>query len=423
VALSAAVGGFNLTASSSTGTDTAVTGVGFTPSLVFLWGTGRTETSDTAAFSDTVSALPTFGMFNAAGEQYAWGTGAADAADTMVTEMIHRTDSCFISGNVNGDYRAQVFVSMDGDGFTIEISANGGNAVGARRVHYLALGGGTLTNTKIGTVTVTGGATGNEAFTPLAFQPAALVFAVINAATNAVAANVAATLGAATGASNQWTWSGQDLDNSATTEANSYMRTDECGGTVQANGASLDRRNRFVSMDATGFTVNRLENSAGNWTQPYCAIAGPNVKAGTFNPSSGGGSISGLGFQPKAILFVSHGIKTENAADTPTAEYALSIGASVGTGGSITQRYGLDHSGDNLALANTPTAIGNDGVVVGTSNLTSVTTKVAISSHDSDGFTYTMPVSTNSGQLVGYLALGEAPVAATSRTFCAGMIG
>jgi hypothetical protein len=399
--LEAALGSLNTPNTTTTGTTVSVTGLSFQPKLVFLWMPG-VATGAEPLLEATHAIFASWGMFSAT-EQYSWGAFHDDNNTNILAGGIHRTDACLIqSGGSGTAWRAIEFHSMNADGFTIKVHAtNAAQTWFAFRVGYLALGGTDLSDMKIGTVAPTTG-TGNEAFTPLSFQPTALVFPSWNASLNTYLSNVQAGLGMATGASNMFVWSGFSASGVGTSNTQRYLRSDECAAMMGATAGGITTRTRLVSLDATGFTLNKLESFGSSYTLPYCAIRGPNVKVGTFTAGSGGGSVTGVGFTPKAIVFVTHGT-TENTADTRSAEFIWSIGASL-TG--ITQRSGSAHDIHNLAVSDTPCSSRADSVAHTISTAAALDSTVSISSHDSDGFTYTMPTSTNNGYLVGYLALG-----------------
>jgi mannose/cellobiose epimerase-like protein (N-acyl-D-glucosamine 2-epimerase family) len=111
--------------------------------------------------------------------------------------------------------------------------------------------------------------------------------------------------------------------------------------------------------------------------------------------------VTGFGFQPKAILFVSHGT-TQSTADTGQTNFCFSMGAVI-TGG--VQLYDHAFSLNAAATSTVATAHGNNSVIATTASA-AIDSKISVDSLDSDGFTYSMPVSTLSGYLVGYLALG-----------------
>lgn len=399
--LDAALGSLNTPNTTTTGTQVSVTGLSFQPKLVFLWMSG-VATGAEPVLEATHGAFGSWGMFSST-EQYAWGAFHDDNNTNILTGGIHRTDCCLIqSGGSGTAWRAIEFHSMNSDGFTIKVHAtNAAQTWFAFRVGYLALGGTDLTDIKIGTVSPSTG-TGNEAFTPTSFQPTAVIFPSWNASLNTYLSNVQVALGMATGASNMWVWSGFSASGVGTSNAQRYFRSDECTAQMGGTAGGVQTRTRLVSLDATGFTLNKLESFGGSYTQPYCAIRGPNVKAGTFTASSGGGSVTGIGFTPKTILFVTHGT-TENAADTRGSEFIWSVGASL-TG--ITQRSASYHDIHNLAVSDTPCSSRADGVITTISTAAAIDSVVSVSSHDSDGFTYTMPTSTNNGYIAGYLALG-----------------
>jgi uncharacterized spore protein YtfJ len=401
--LVAAVGGFNAPSSGTTGVTCSVSGLSFQPVFVFLWMVGRTETDDTPALN-TASSKASFGMFNAT-TQYTWGSGHTHAGANSNSGMIHRTDCCIMKGPVEFGgsanlYRGMNLSSINSDGFTLAIHSSSTLAWAGERIQYLALGGSDLSSSKMGSFSITAG-TGNQSSTGPGFQPVALLFPNVPLSPGTVTGPVALMLGAATGASNQFVWGGQCDHNVATMDTARYLITTECHGQFDTGGAGIGARLRFVSLDATGFTYNRLESATV--TGFYGALGGAiSAYVGTFTAASGGGSVTGVGFTPKAILFLTHGT-TQSTADTPQQDMMYSIGACVA---GVTQRCSHLHDVDNQA--NTVVGRGHrDDSVIMTSDATpALDSRITISSLDSDGFTYTMPTSTLNGYLVGYLALG-----------------
>ncbi len=111
-----------------------ITGIGFRPDLVLLsWGAWRS--------TPTTGSNLTFiiGCGGAADGRKQWAIGTSGALQNSVAKTIQRTDRCFISGNVTGtvDSDAQ-FVSMDSDGFTINITTSGTRSV---LIGYVAIKG------------------------------------------------------------------------------------------------------------------------------------------------------------------------------------------------------------------------------------------------------------------------------------------
>jgi uncharacterized spore protein YtfJ len=403
--LEVALGGFNAPNSGTTGTTCTVSGLAFQPVFVFLWMTGRTETDDNSVLTSATSRMA-FGMMDASA-QYSWASGQVHNSASSNNGIRHNTGTAMYSTNAENGGSGQLFrglnlTSLNSDGFTLEIGSAGTRAWVAERINYLALGGSDLSMTKVGTASVTSG-TGNESYTPLASTPKALIFPNLNVALNTFAGPIMASIGMASGASNQFVWVGQSDQNVATMDTARYLRADECQAFADTGGTALTGRTRMVSLDATGWTLNRLESTGSNYTLPYGALGGAiNAYVGTFTASSGGGSVTGVGFTPKAILFLTHGT-TQSTADTLQQDEIWSIGAAI-TG--VTQMCAHVHDVDNQANSVIARGHRNDSVAATTDSSAALDSRVAISSLDSDGFTYTMPTNTNNGYLVGFLALG-----------------
>ena len=401
--LEVALGGFNAPTSGTTGTTVTVSGLAFQLVFVFLWMSGRTETSDSAVLG-TMRARASFGMFNASG-QYTWGAAHANGSADSNSGEVHRNDCCIMRAGAEfgvdaATYRGMSLSSINSDGFTLAIDSHSTAAWAGQRIHYLALGGSDLNNSTVSSVTITSG-TGNQSFTPLAYQPVALLFANMPITINTFLGPVTATIGAATGASDQWVWGGQADQNVGTTDTARYLRADECHASLDSAGGSLTSRARFVSLDASGFTVNRLEGAV-NYATRYGALGGILAHAWDVHGEFGGWECDRRRVQAEGDPVLTHGT-TQSTADTPQQDHTYSIGASV-TG--ITQRCAHVHDIDNQATSTIAVGHRDDSVIMTTDTSAALDSQIAVSSHDSDGFTYSMPTSALSGYLVGYLALG-----------------
>lgn len=118
-------GGFkvgNFTLNSATGHQ-AITGVGFTPKLVrFTWLPSNLGTIDSTGY----------GVMDAAGNQFAT---SSNNNSTNANNQVSATDHCIIiCSNSGGTAASATFVSMDSDGFTINVDVAGTNTIGYEAV-------------------------------------------------------------------------------------------------------------------------------------------------------------------------------------------------------------------------------------------------------------------------------------------------
>lgn len=231
------------TSHASTGNDD-ITGVGFQPDCVLLFGVGVT------AADVSIHGLFCLGAFNAAGEQWAVSICDDDAEATATdARRRQRTDKCFSLCSLNDAVLHEAtFVSMDTDGFTINWST-----ASARLVGYLALKGGQYQLGAISQKT----STGTQAYTGTGFEPVGLLLASFcNVATTDMVTHARLALGAANSATSRAaSWYGS-ADGAADSVADSAMAT-TVAITLQTEGTPTeDARADLESFDADGFTLD-----------------------------------------------------------------------------------------------------------------------------------------------------------------------
>lgn len=318
------VGGFSI--GTVTG-NLAITGVGFQPKVVLFFWSGC-DTNN--AIVEMLSKRGT-GIAISSSARHCAVTHSEDGAGTGDTGQGTFTDRCIAFLNsAEGDDGYADFVSMDADGFTINrVTA----AFFNHRVNYLALGGSSIEALARGNFTEPAGA-GSQAITGVGFTPDLLIF-MGKSGSNAAATTVDSRtyLGAACrtplGAIKNMVWTGAANNGSDPTQSMSYCRLGQCSAGFDASVAAISSRFSLTSMDADGFTVNHAEVT-GTTARDHLWLA---IKGGSWDISSlltrtDGADIvlSGLGFTPKAALFLSHG-KAESADDTPQDHDEFILGA------------------------------------------------------------------------------------------------
>src|SRR3990172_4938301 len=202
MALSSFVGSF------STGTPlitqtVVVTGVGFQPKVVIFWHSGRSESTDAIGRATTKRG---FAIATSTTNRRALSSVSVDASADSTTSHAHSDVACIISNtgaSIDGSLDLQ---SFDSDGFTLVCDSATWPA--DRRIHFLALGGTTLTNANLVSFQEPA-ATGTQDITGFGFNPTAVLFFGISLTSappdGAFTSNMF--LGAVT-ASGQATWGG-----------------------------------------------------------------------------------------------------------------------------------------------------------------------------------------------------------------------
>lgn len=264
-----AMGGSDITntatglfALNSTTGNQSVTGLGFMPDVVFFsvantTSTGITNTSYAVSYGAATSTA-----------QWSAAVSSRSAVGTSNTRRAFRTNFCGLVCLTNSDAVEVAFsmVSMDSDGFTVNIAGSAGAGT-TYQASYLAIKGGQW---KVGSMqqpTVTG----NQSVTGLGFAPSGVVFgSASHNAVSGVPPTARLSYGFATSASNQQAvWVGDEDAIVGNTNADSryasnrvIMFYDEAGGGAPVAEAEA----AFVSNDADGFTVNW---TAADATQRY----------------------------------------------------------------------------------------------------------------------------------------------------------
>lgn len=313
--------------------DKAVTGVGFTPKLLFILA------SDTASYNSVLE-----GMYCNVG----WSTGDTSTTQwTMnvgckwdgvaffqaVTRRSRRTDE--LLSEITPDFgflnQTATLKTFDSDGFTVTFT----NAIAAREYLYLAIGG-----TGVSVKTGSGNwatSTGNQSFTGVGFQPTLLFLC---AGGNYIGSESETDPGAcfsygwvdAEGRQGVSAW---HEVHSGTSDNHRYQRTTKCVAVLDSTTGAVEAEAEFVSFDSDGFTINWTNAHSSAATLSYLAISGVFSHAGSLTQPSSTGTqeVDGLDVTADVVMFQSVGNTTSSSSDNH-ARYSLGFGtpaASVST--------------------------------------------------------------------------------------------
>lgn len=226
----------------------SVTGVGFRPSVVFFQLTIQTATGDANANNPYG-----FGVMTQ-NDQWALGVKSQNTSDPTNTSRSFANNRCILLPSTTADsvVHAASYVSMDTDGFTVNVNTAQGTAL---LCNYLAIRGGKW---KTGTDTQRITTTGLKSTTGVGFTPSALMFAgVCDTTTNGSSANARMFFGAADGTRNVSVWTG-DRDNSANTIAQTHQSNTKCivHATESALLPAVNAEADLDSLDGDGFTLD-----------------------------------------------------------------------------------------------------------------------------------------------------------------------
>lgn len=257
-------------ANASTGNQ-AVTGLGFQPDIVMLF-----MTLQTAAGQANNNSQYSFGFMHSSG-QWALGGKAQNAQATMNTSRFFQNNRCVcVQATASNTLVWEgSYVSMDSDGFTINIDVTDGSAF---LIGYMAIKGGQW---KVGTETQKT-STGTKATTGVGFTPSAVLFgSVCDTQTAGTADNYRTVFGVSTGSGNNTALFAGDQDAALNAVASTIMRANKCVVMGTENGATptTNAEAAMSSLDSDGFTLDWTTADATARVFGYVAC-GANAVAG-----------------------------------------------------------------------------------------------------------------------------------------------
>lgn len=413
MALEAKVGSFLWDAATTAGGTIVVSDVGFQPKAIIFFAGGRSEATDAVGAANRMDAI---GFAVSATDRRCLGRWDQDAQATSRSGSVVRYAQCLATMSTNGTtatLRGALDVqSMDAGGFTLVVDTQ---IDASLRVGYLALGGASLTNVKGSSFNLPATTTGNLAVTGVGFQPDCLLFFMyedVGSADDLEQTRGGFNIGMAVAVAQEAVVSTMiDGASQATMITWSYGRdVNDCLSMMSAAG-SFRKRNVFVSMDADGFTINRLTAGSAARNPHYLALKGGNYAVGSLLTRTDGADIavSGLGFKPSGVFFASAMLPESAAGTVDNADARVSMGAAT----SPTERVAVGAvSQDNVADSNVATAIEHDEVYVHVSTTDTVEALMDLKSMDAGGFTCVMDDVEVTASYVAYAAFGPAPAAA-----------
>lgn len=398
MALSVASGTFNTR--TSVGTTNVV--VGFQPSIIFIWTTSG-EISGT--FGDNVYMNLGVATSTAAADQfyYSWFQNDNNAV------VVGAFDTQFGTGKIiyefpNGGtyYLLSASVSaIDATSFTLNYTDVYPTAFIA---NYLALGGTSVRDAKVGYFNNSTGAAGTQDITGIGFQPNLVL---ISRGGSPIGPPSAMTdrsrihLGVASTAGTQWSLCGETRPTGVGTPTQADARYDT-GVVIKDLIDSVE-----ADLDAflpDGFRLDWAVKPALTEYLYYIALDVEEVWTGTYQKSVGAApasqAITGLGFEPGALIQLSTSTTT---AGSSTVGYHIAFGmagdADMGAMG--------HQSADNVDPTNCSTVIYTDKSMIKVNNDSkSLEAAATLDSWDADGFTQIWDPNDANASYIGYIAIG-----------------
>ena len=377
------------TAKTSTGTQ-AVTGVGFRPKALIVYATLQTGTG----FAAHDRAL--FGFSDGRSNRcVAWASDDAVATSNCGRLLDVNLVAALTDGTPTTGVKASV-VSFDSDGFTLNYSVGAGSAW---VIHYVALGGKSILNAVVGDIGLPATTTGSWPMRELGFKHNALFIAGHDNSSSAYPISgtglSSCYLGVADGSS-QVLLVHDEGDAQAT--ANPKTRVDASRISGQYTNTNRDIRiNDFTDTLGAGLSI--VNNRTWQSQSIFLGIQGGNFKLGSLTQptSTGSQAVTGVGFQPQAVLFFGGNL----AADGTDATYAkLSIGATDGTNQNTIAALGKAGAGSQPKKVVSLT----DHAIVHATPAATTDATATIVSMDADGFTLNWDAADATARKVYYLA-------------------
>lgn len=408
MAFETAVGSFN----TGTGTSTiSVSGLSFQPKAGLVFMNGRTGTTDSNGQGGTGSGtamVRSVGFFTSTTSRRVCVTRSLDGSASATADSGYREDSCLASnGGTNGAIDGLLDVqSINSDGVTFVPDDAFPSDF---RVHYLLLGGADLTDAEI--VTITEPASAGTQNVSFSFVPDCLIIISCPAGTGSpplVAVDSRLAIGVAVrDPAADYTWSGGSNDAATTMQTVSYCwGSGESFTAIDGGVANIDSRGRVTTWGTTT-VITWDERGSGVAEREYfiLALKGGKYFAGDLTTATNTTAFgeTGVGFQPKGGLFLSHCL-AESTQNVASAHDIWSMGV---VDSAENQRCMASSDEDNTANAEVATAVEHDEMYTNMGTGDAKVGGCALNSWDSDGFTLQMTDADPSAAFVWYLVFGD----------------
>jgi hypothetical protein len=272
MALQAYVGSF-MSGGGASGTTVGITGVGFEPEVVLLFG-GSLRTSDASGGSGD-NGFFWHGAMDANGNQFVLGNSMQDGTANSTCRFSDQNCVLWVNasgGAING---MLAFASMDADGFTLRVH----RAFSAERVTgFIALRG--LSAYKVGTFT-SPVATGVQSVTDPGFKPDTLMLVGGIPTTSDLALNNDVSISLGFVESDGTQGCGGISRNDGADTASSHLLTSACLSIPANGGAGVDVA-EFSAFSRFGFDLNWTTTSGSQRKVGYVALQGADIEVVSY---------------------------------------------------------------------------------------------------------------------------------------------
>lgn len=406
MSLSKAIGS---TLQPTTNTTVQITGIGFPPEVIFFFFNLCTADGGVADSSTGIGIWCRNG--GSPTQHSCWIASDDNNTDTVVNNRMTASDCVIITNPAGGILGFADVSATDSDSFTLNWTSVDGTQ---RVINYMALGGDIRGKSGAQAKPT---AAGNQAITGAGAQPTCLLLITGGDDVIALDTNYAPRSGLCLG----WATSATARGLSAWGERNArpvgdgcvYQRTTFIGAAMTNFVAGLAD---LVSLDADGATLNWSIVSVRASYYIWVALWGTDVsfKVGSFTSDTDLGAqvVTGVGFPPEAMIYVSNGKVASNFEQYDDHRY--SVGAAI----SSAARACIWDGGDNGSVTtNESSLLDRDKVMefaVEGGDSPTKTAEADLTSFDSDGFTWDWTDASPVAAQILYLAIKGAAAAAGS---------
>lgn len=396
-------GDFQVTTGAA-GTVLQIRGLGFQPKVVLFEWNGRDGTSDIAG---EASYKIGYGWTCGATSRRCVTVSSLHAGADAGTDRYATPNACIatITPGTTGVLDGLVdFNAWDADGFDLIIDDQ---FAAAFRVHFLAIGGVDV-QVAMGTFTSPGAVTIQDV-TGLGFQPQALLTMGWDGLTeSSVLARGVLHRGFASGpaASEQFVSAGSLDDATATSFTTTYARR----GEIIANDVGVAERGSLAAWLPDGFQLSYAASDLATYKGYYLALRGARFRCGSFVTSVTNGatlSVTGVGFLPKAGVFISNG-HSESALGVYDTQMKMSVGLAT----AISQSSLVVQDQHSVTTMDTFSAMDFDKVLQDVAEIAAqvIDGLAALTSFDADGATLSQTDGTAFARWCAYFFIGDMPV-------------
>ncbi len=384
--------------------DIVVSGLGFDPTLVFFIWCGINSGGDSSSGGRGIFG---FGWCHgtATDDQGSMCGRQEDGVTASDADTLFGPGHCVsMPTNANSIDGLLSLKSFDTGGFTLQVDQTFDDQT--LDCYYIACDDIAASDLSSGQWRGVVNGPGLESVTGVGFQPTALMtFGTVGGLVGApqAIATLYQDIGASDGANN-WVIA-HNTRQDATAGAEQFSYSNAFHGILRTGSTGTPSVRAVIdSFDADGFTYDMNDtNGSPMEKHQYLCFNHAQVVPGNFTTRTDTTqfSVTGVGFQPTAVLFFTHG-KAASANGTKQLEQRMSYGFAA----SPTDRRAVTIFSNDVATTQVWRAQASDCCLLMGSAAETVDAKMDLVSMDADGFTLVMDDADTVESFVGYLAIG-----------------